>query len=132
MGAIVNAHSPPAQPVNATTSRGVEKQARFTKVAPRVTIFNEDGRREACKAENLKRYLDATNAEFVITNGGKLVAIKLLSVANDHGHLGEQQGNSVVTTTGAQFQCEHRWLNGRNVRSGIRHPYSPQARQSLR
>jgi hypothetical protein len=61
-------------------------------------------------------------------HNGRIKAIRLLSIGDDTGHLGEQHGNSTQTTRSERGENEHRWFNGRNVRSGVRHPYSPSAR----
>jgi hypothetical protein len=79
-----------------------------------------------CDADRIERYLSAPNVEIIRSNRGMLVAIKLRSVGDDSGHLGEQHGNSNKTTRMERGENEHRWSNGRNVR--VRHPFSPSAR----
>lgn len=126
---------PHAQQVANTTMRVVEKQARpFTTVARRVAIVSDAGDHFMCGAGCVQRYLNAPNAELIVTHGGKLRAIKLHSVGDDRGHSAEHHGNSVFTTkrpTERFDEVEHRWIDGRNVREGIRHPYSKKARALL-
>src|SRR5438128_1428016 len=120
---------PAARPATETTIREVENKAREFEFGRRVRIVNDEVQIiDVCGADRLQRYLQAPNAELVRANSGKIVAIKLLSVGNDRGHLGEHHGSSVLTTRTEQDQTEHRWIDGRNVRPGIRHPYSPLAR----
>ncbi len=87
---------PPAKaPASETTSRVVEKQTRAFAVARRVRVVNHEGVViDVCTPDRLQRYLDAPNAELIHAHGGKLVAIKLLSVGDDSGHLGEGQRSS--------------------------------------
>jgi hypothetical protein len=118
-----------ARPISETTVWGVEKQAHVSEAARRVRIIGLDNRFiDICTADRIERYLNAPNTEIIRSNRGMIVAIKLLSAGDDSGHLGEQHGNSTQTTRRERGENEHRWFNGRNVRSGVRHPYSPSAR----
>jgi hypothetical protein len=121
---------PPAtRPIAQTTAWGVEKQAHVSEAARRVRVVGLDNRLlDICTEERIQRYLNAPNTEIIRSHGGTIVAIKLLSAGDDSGHLGEQHGNSNQTTRMERGENEHRWFNGRNVRSGIRHPYNPSAR----
>jgi hypothetical protein len=87
---------PPAtKPESKTTIREVAKQTRAFAVAGRVRVINHEGAViDICAPDRLQRYLDAPNVELIHAHGGKLVAIKLLSVGDDRGHLGEGQRSS--------------------------------------
>lgn len=50
------------------------------------------------EAEQIRRLLAAPNAVPVLQHGGALVAIRLMSLADDRCHAGERHGNSKYTT----------------------------------
>jgi len=99
--------SPPARAASKPSTRLDEKQGRAFGAAGPVCIVSDYGVLATCHAADpcLQRYLDARNAEAIRTHRGKLVAIKLHSIASDHGHLGEHWGNSNITTLEEQLEC---------------------------
>jgi hypothetical protein len=118
-----------ARPISETTDWGVEKQAQASEAARRVRVIGLNDRLiDICSGDRLRRYLRAPNKEIIRSHQGRIVAIKLLSAGDDRGHSGEQHGNSIRTTRTEHDKQEHRWFNGRNVRPGVRHPYSPSGR----
>jgi hypothetical protein len=100
--------SPPAVRPNTQPSiRLDEKEGRASGAARRVRIVSDYGLVDTCSSDDprLQRYLNAGNAEVIRTYTGKLVTIRLHSVANDHGHLGEGGGNSNITTCEERLAC---------------------------
>jgi hypothetical protein len=53
---------------------------------------------EVCSPEDAKRYLGAPNAEVKRRADGSIRLVRLRSVGDDRGHLGESHGRSTVTT----------------------------------
>lgn len=93
--------SPPGLiPAPQTSFRLDEKQGRVSGGPRRVRITSEYGLIAVlgAAAPDIQRYLSAKNAKAVRNHSGRLVAIELRSIANDHGHLGENRGNSNITT----------------------------------
>jgi hypothetical protein len=85
----------PVQP----TFRGVDKKARDREPSRRVRVVNADGAVfTVCNEMLVRRYMLAPNAEIIRTHGGRVVAVKLLSVGDDTRHLGDCRGSSTVTT----------------------------------
>ena len=98
-GGLVN--SPPAErPFPDTVSRGSrEKQPRAFGGERGVRIVGEDDNLiDVCPPERLGRYLSAPNAEVKRRKDGSIRLIRLLSFADDRGHLGENHGRSTITT----------------------------------
>ncbi len=86
---------PVARPSTKPTIRVVEKKTREFTSARRVRVFNDEGVLiDLCPPDRLRRYLDAPNAELVHSHGGKLIAVKLRSVGDERGHLGEKHGGN--------------------------------------
>ena len=113
-----------------TTSWGVEKQARERIVARSVRILGLDNRLiEVCPRNRIERYLNVSNVQIITAHGGKIVGIRLLSIGDDTGHLGELHESAIPTTHTNHGVTEHRWVDRRNVRAGIRNPYSKIARE---
>lgn len=53
---------------------------------------------DVCTPDRLGRYLDAPNAEVKRRADGSIRLIRLRSIGDDRGHLGENHGRSTVTT----------------------------------
>jgi len=96
--------SPPGDRVRTTASiRQDEKKGRESEGGGAVRVVGEDGffiarLDRARDAEQLHRILKAPNAEPVRNHAGRLVGIRLLSVGDDRGHVGERHGRSTATT----------------------------------
>ena len=92
---------PPARwPHPDTVSRGSrEEQPRAFDGARRVRVVGEDGLViDVCPPDRLARYLTAPNAEVKRRSDGSIKLVRLRSVGDDRGHLGENHGRSTVTT----------------------------------
>jgi len=91
---------PPAQPPSDTVSRGSRKQQpRAFDGGNRVRVVGDDDiLLDVCAPDQLGRYLTAPNAEVKRRKDGSVRLIRLLSMGDDRGHLGENHGRSTVTT----------------------------------
>jgi hypothetical protein len=89
-----------ARPHSDTASRGSrDKQPRALEAARRVRVVGEDDiLLDVCAPDQLGRYLTAPNAEVKRRTDGSVRLIRLLSMGDDRGHLGENHGRSTVTT----------------------------------
>ena len=89
---------PQAAPV--TVSRGSRnQQPRALEAGRRVRVVGEDDvLLEVCGPERLGRYLAAPNAEVKRRKDGSIRLVRVRSVGDDRGHLGEQHGRSTMTT----------------------------------
>ena len=92
---------PPAErPCPDTVFRGSrDKQPRAFGGDRRVRIVGDDDLLiEVCPPDRLGRYLAAPNAEVKRRKDGSIRFIRLLSLGDDRGHLGESHGRSTITT----------------------------------
>jgi hypothetical protein len=112
---------PPApRPSPDTVSRGSrEKQPRAFGEAGRVRVVSEDDFLiDVCPQNRLGRYLAAPNAEVKRRPDGSIRLVRLRSLGDDRGHLGENHGRSTVTTervrndwgvlVGGNFNLDHK------------------------
>ena len=53
---------------------------------------------DVCTLDGLKRYLSAPNVEVKLRKDGSIRLVRLRSVGDDRGHLGEGHGRSTLTT----------------------------------
>jgi hypothetical protein len=91
---------PAARLVPDTVSRGShEKQPRAFGGGRGVRVVGEDDVLiTVCPPEAVECYLRAPNAEVKRRADGSIKFIRLRSVGDDRGHLGENHGRSTVTT----------------------------------
>jgi len=98
---------PAARPNIRPSIRLDEKQGRASRVAKRVRIVSDYGVADTCTDDDprLRLYIEARNAERVRNHRGDLVAIRLHSTASDYGCVGENWGDSNVTTHKERLGC---------------------------
>jgi hypothetical protein len=111
---------PAARPVSDTVSRGSrEKQPRAFGRGKSVRVVGEDDVLvDLCPPARLGRYLAAPNAEIKRRADGSIRLVRLVSVGDDRGHLGENHGRSTITTervrndwgepVGSNFNLKHK------------------------
>ena len=98
-----------------------KKQTRAADGTQRVRVIDSVGRLVAVIHEerSIAKYLAAANALTIRDRRGRLRAIRLTSVGDDRGDLGEHHGTSLVTTErcradtgeyiGAPVTLKHKW-----------------------
>jgi hypothetical protein len=91
---------PTVRPNSDAVSRGSrDKQPRAFGGGRGVRVVGEDDVLiTVCPPEAVERYLRAPNAELKRRADGSIKFIRLRSVGDDRGHLGENHGRSTVTT----------------------------------
>ncbi len=91
---------PPVRPHSDPVFRGSrEQQPRAFDEGKRVRVLGEDDMLlDVCAPDQLGRYLTAPNVEVKRRKDGSIRLIRLLSMGDDRGHLGENHGRSTVTT----------------------------------
>lgn len=78
-------------------SRGQQPRALYGGKGVRV-VGEDDVLIDVCPPDRLGRYLAAPNAEVKRRSDGSVRFVRLRSVGDDRGHLGEGHGRSTVTT----------------------------------
>jgi hypothetical protein len=86
------------RPKYKSSFRQDEKEGRAFDGGRRVRLFGNSGLVGTCQPHEVGRYLDAPNAEPVMSHDGRLVAIKLHEFCDDRGQPGERRGRSTITT----------------------------------
>jgi hypothetical protein len=111
---------PAARPVPDTVSRGShEEQPRAFSRRRGVPVVNTEGLLiDLCPPDLLGRYLAAPNVGIKRRADGSIRLVRLQSVADDRGHLGENHGRSTITTervrndsgslVGSNFNLKHK------------------------
>jgi hypothetical protein len=61
-------------------------------------VSEDDFLVDVCAPDGFQRYLSAPNAEVKRRKDGSIRLIRLRSVGDDRGHLGEDHGRSTITT----------------------------------
>jgi hypothetical protein len=100
-GRVASMTGPPSRrEVPDTVSRGSrEKQPRAFEETRRVPVVGEDDVLvELCSQESIRRYLGAPNAEVKRRTDGSIRLVRLRSLGDDRGYVGERYGRSTVTT----------------------------------
>lgn len=91
---------PPVVPsIPDPVSRSSRLQLRASRRGQRVPVVGADGTLiDLCPSERLSRYATAANAQIKRRHDGSIKLVRLGSVGDDRGHLGENHGRSTITT----------------------------------